>query len=99
MKFLGEHDGLRRAVQWLTLCGHPAEAETQEAVSHLLMSTTHAGIRFQAGDMEDIARRAFEARDITAWTVMWTGHNIHDPASRANPLRSLQRRHAKQNPT
>lgn len=98
VKFLSESDGLRRAVQWLAISGDWSEAETQNAVSHLFMGTTHSGIRFHAGDMGEVALRAYEAGDNAAWTAMWTRHNIHDPASRANPIRTLQRGHARQNP-
>ncbi len=98
-KFLSDHDGLRRAAQWLAVSGLATDAGTQEAFSHLFMNTTHAGIRFHAGDMEELATRAFDAQDLAVWTAVWTRHNIHDPSRKANPLRSLQRRHAKQDPT
>ncbi len=98
IKLLSEDDELRRAVQWLAVSGQSTDTDTQEAVSHLFMSTTHSGIRFQSGDMEEIAQRAFDVGNIAAWTAVWTRHNIHDPSNRANPLRSLQRGHAKQNP-
>jgi len=95
---LRESDGLRREVQRLAVANQLNAADVESAVSNLFLSSTHAGVRFQADDMGALADHAFEVGDVVLWGALWIQHNIHGEQRRTNPQRTLQRSHAKRNP-
>lgn len=92
------HD-IRRQIQWRILSDHSDAEKVDEAVRYLFARIFHSGLAFQAGDMESLAQRAFLERNLLVWNALWRAHNRHDPTSRANPMRTLQRQHALQDPS
>ncbi|MEJ6783699.1 hypothetical protein [Aminobacter sp. Piv2-1] len=98
VRFLTEDHGLRLAVQWLAISGHPTLEATQEAVIDVSMSTSHAGMHFHADDYAALSTRAKNAGNHVLWQCLLVSHNRYNTEQRSSPIRTLQRAHALNDP-
>lgn len=96
-QFLRENAPLRQAVHRLAIEGHDEEG-AKEAVDRLFHSYGHAGIHFRQEDLVQLAQYAVEQSNVGAWSRLWTRHNYYDEKSRSNPLRTMMRHQARENP-
>jgi hypothetical protein len=96
-QFLSENAPVRQAVHRLAIEGLDEEG-AKEAVHRLFHSYGHAGIHFHQEDRVPLAQYAFEQSNVGAWTGLWTRHNFYDEKSRSNPLRTMMRHQARENP-